>query len=92
MRLKIHERLNRSATYLGSSTQKIIQEWMDDSEPTYESHPRCSIAQWLKSNPLYDRLVAAYQDRRRRARTNRAVRTDHQQVEDLGPRCPLLAL
>jgi phosphatidylserine decarboxylase len=41
---------------------KLIQEWMDDHKTTYESQPRRSITQWVKSQPLYDRLYAAYQN------------------------------
>jgi hypothetical protein len=39
--------------------KKLVQEWMDDGQPTYETHPRRSIAQWLKSHPLYDWLGGA---------------------------------
>jgi hypothetical protein len=39
--------------------KKLVQEWMDDGQPTYETHPRRSIAQWLKSHPLYDWLGSA---------------------------------
>jgi len=41
---------------------------MDDHTPTYESEPRRSITQWIKSRPLYDRLYAAYQNTQRSAR------------------------
>jgi phosphatidylserine decarboxylase len=41
---------------------------MDDHPPTYESEPRRSVTQWIKSQPLYDRLYAAYQDTRWSAR------------------------
>lgn len=41
---------------------------MDDHQLTYESEPRRSIAQWIKSQPLYDRFYAAYQNTRRSAR------------------------
>jgi phosphatidylserine decarboxylase len=41
---------------------------MDDHTPTYESEPRRSVMQWIKSQPLYDRLYAAYQDTRWSAR------------------------
>jgi hypothetical protein len=37
-------------------------------QPTHETHPRRSIAQWLKSHPLYAWLAAAYQDTRWSAR------------------------
>src|SRR3954447_21703235 len=41
---------------------KIVDEWMDDHTPTYESEPRRSIVQWLESRPVYDWFVAAYQN------------------------------
>jgi phosphatidylserine decarboxylase len=41
---------------------KLAQEFMEDSPATYDSLPRRSITQWLESRPLYDWLVAAYQD------------------------------
>jgi phosphatidylserine decarboxylase len=47
---------------------KSFSEWMDDHTPTYESEPRRSVTQWIKSQPLYDRLYAAYQDTRWSAR------------------------
>jgi phosphatidylserine decarboxylase len=43
-------------------TGKRVEEWMDDHAPTYESEPRRSMMQWLESQPLYDWLVAAYQN------------------------------
>jgi len=47
---------------------KLIQEFMDDHPSTYESRPRRSLTQWLESEPLYDWLLAAYQNTRRSAR------------------------
>lgn len=41
---------------------KLITEWMDDHPTTYESEPQRSIRQWIKSQPLYDWLIAAYQN------------------------------
>jgi phosphatidylserine decarboxylase len=41
---------------------------MDDHKATYESQPRRSITQWIKSQPLYDRLDAAYRNTRWSAR------------------------
>ena len=38
---------------------KLITEWMDDHPTTYESEPQRSIRQWIKSQPLYDWLIAA---------------------------------
>ena len=46
----------------------LVQEWMDDHKPTYESEPRRSITQWIKSQPLYDWFDAAYQNTQRSAR------------------------
>ena|SRR5437764_9362293 len=43
-------------------TGKLVTEWMDDHQTTYESEPHRSIRQWIKSQPLYDWLVAAYQN------------------------------
>jgi phosphatidylserine decarboxylase len=47
---------------------KFVCEWMDDHKATYESEPQRSIAQWIKSQPLFDRLYAAYQNARWSAR------------------------
>ena len=41
---------------------------MDDHPSTYETQPRRSYTQWLESEPLYDWLLAAYQNTRRSAR------------------------
>jgi phosphatidylserine decarboxylase len=49
-------------------TGKLIEEFMDDHPSTYESRPRRSLNQWLESEPLYDWLLAAYQNTRRSAR------------------------
>ena len=35
---------------------------MDDHPTTYENEPQRSIRQWIKSQPLYDWLIAAYQN------------------------------
>jgi phosphatidylserine decarboxylase len=48
--------------------KKLFQEWMEDSQATYESHPRRSLVQWAKSLPLYDWLDAAFQNTRYSAR------------------------
>jgi phosphatidylserine decarboxylase len=47
---------------------KLVQECSDDLKATYESQPQRSITQWLKSQPLFDRLLAAYQNTRWSAR------------------------
>jgi phosphatidylserine decarboxylase len=41
---------------------KLVQDFMDDSPSTYESRPRRSLTQWLQSHPMYDWLLAAYQN------------------------------
>lgn len=41
---------------------KLIQEFMEDHPSTYESHPRRSLKQWLESEPVYDWLLALYQN------------------------------
>jgi phosphatidylserine decarboxylase len=47
---------------------KLIHEFMDDVPQTYESEPAWSPWQWLESQPLYDWLIALYQDTRYSAR------------------------
>jgi phosphatidylserine decarboxylase len=47
---------------------KLFNEFMDDHPSTYESQPHRSINQWLESEPLYDWLLAAYQNTRWSAR------------------------
>ncbi len=47
---------------------KLVREFMPDHPATYESKPRRSLTQWLESEPLYDWLLAAYQDTRWSAR------------------------
>jgi phosphatidylserine decarboxylase len=48
--------------------QKRVDEFMDDSPSTYESKPRRSLNQILESHPLYDWMLAAYQNSRLSAR------------------------
>jgi phosphatidylserine decarboxylase len=48
--------------------QTLFEEFSPDHPSTYETHPRRSFYQWLESHPLYDWLVAAYQNTRRSAR------------------------
>src|SRR2546429_1045882 len=43
---------------------RLIEEFMDDAPSTYESAPRRSLNQWLESHPLYDWMLAAYQNSR----------------------------
>ena len=59
---------------------------MDDSRPTYESRPRRSVMQWLKSHPFYDRFVAAYQNTRWSARNIEPfVRKHHIDLNEFDP-------
>jgi phosphatidylserine decarboxylase len=46
----------------------LFDEFMDDHPATYESRPHRSLGQWLESHPLYDWLLAAYQNTKRSAR------------------------
>src|SRR4051794_25547662 len=65
---------------------KLISEWMDDSKTTYESRPRRSLMQWLESQPLYDWLLAAYQNTRRSARkVGPFVRQHHIDMTEFEP-------
>jgi len=43
---------------------KLLAEWMDDHQPHYESEPQRSFTQWVKSQPIYDRLYALYENSR----------------------------
>ena len=43
---------------------RLVEEFMDDAPSTYESQPHRSLNQWLESHPLYDWLLAAYQNSR----------------------------
>jgi phosphatidylserine decarboxylase len=45
-----------------------FQEFMDDSPATYENHPSEARDQWLEAHPLYDWLVAMWQNTRWSAR------------------------
>ncbi|MEN3378819.1 MAG: phosphatidylserine decarboxylase [Hyphomicrobiales bacterium] len=47
---------------------RSFEEFMEDRPATYESRPHRSFNQWLESHPLYDWLLAAYQNTRRSAR------------------------
>ena len=42
----------------------LLEEWMDDHQPHYESQPQRSFTQWVKSQPVYDRLYALYENSR----------------------------
>jgi phosphatidylserine decarboxylase len=46
----------------------LFDEFMDDRPTTYESRPHRSLNQWLESHPIYDWLLAAYQNTKRSAR------------------------
>jgi phosphatidylserine decarboxylase len=41
---------------------KRFEEFMDDAPQTYETRPRRSLRQWMEAQPLYDRLIALYQE------------------------------
>jgi phosphatidylserine decarboxylase len=41
---------------------KLFEEFMDDAPQTYETRPRPSPRQWLEAQPMYDRLIALYQE------------------------------
>ncbi len=47
---------------------KLVSEWMGDHQATYESRPQHSVRQWVKSQPLFDWLYAAYENTRWSAR------------------------
>jgi phosphatidylserine decarboxylase len=47
---------------------KLVMEFMDDHKLTYESEPNRSIRQWIKSQPPFDWLYAAYENTRWSAR------------------------
>jgi phosphatidylserine decarboxylase len=41
---------------------KLFEEGADDPSATYDTRPSRSLSEWARSLPLYDRLVAAYQN------------------------------
>jgi phosphatidylserine decarboxylase len=43
---------------------KLVTEGMDNHQPTYESEPQHSVRQWVKSQPLFDWIYAAYENTR----------------------------
>jgi hypothetical protein len=47
---------------------KSFEEFMDDAPQTYETRPRRSLRQWLEAQPLYDRMIALYQESSRSAK------------------------
>ncbi|MCK1360446.1 phosphatidylserine decarboxylase [Bradyrhizobium sp. 199] len=49
-------------------SNKLFDEFMEDSTATYESKPRRSVLQWVSSSPTVDWLIAAYQNTRFSAR------------------------
>src|ERR1700728_2578273 len=65
---------------------KLVQEFMDDHPSTYESMPRRSLTQWLESQPLYDWLMAAYQNTRYSARNIEPfIRKHHIDMDEFKP-------
>jgi phosphatidylserine decarboxylase len=66
--------------------RKLVEEWMDENPATYESRPRRSVTQWVKSQPLYDWLVAAYQNTRLSARQIESfIRKNHIDMSEFEP-------
>jgi phosphatidylserine decarboxylase len=49
-------------------SNKLFEEFMDDSTSTYESRPHRSIVQWITSSPTVDSVIAAYQNTKFSAR------------------------
>jgi phosphatidylserine decarboxylase len=49
-------------------TGSLLNEWMEDHQAHYESQPQRSVTQWIKSQPLFDWLYAAYENTRWSAR------------------------
>src|SRR3954449_13636508 len=49
-------------------SNKLFDEFMDDSPATYESKPQRSLVQWITSSPTVDWFIAAYQNTRFSAR------------------------
>src|SRR5689334_3987916 len=47
---------------------KLVSEFLDEQPDTYDTRPRRSATAWLESQPLYDWLVAFYQNTRWSAR------------------------
>ena len=65
---------------------KLVMEWMGDHQTTYESRPRASLTQWIKSQPLFDRVYAAYQNTGRSARQIEPfVREYHIEMSEFEP-------
>ena len=65
---------------------KLVHEFMDDAPSTYESQPRRSLNQWLESHPLYDWILAAYQNSRLSARKVAPfIRKHHINLDDFEP-------
>jgi phosphatidylserine decarboxylase len=64
----------------------LFQEFMGDHPSTYESKPRWSLTQWLESEPLYDWLVALYQNSERSARQIEPfIRKHHIEMSEFKP-------
>ena len=65
---------------------KLVEEFMDDHPATYDSRPRRSPTQWLESQPLYDWLMAAYQNTRYSARNIEPfIRKHHIDMSEFKP-------
>jgi phosphatidylserine decarboxylase len=57
--------------------RKLVEEGVDEPSATYESQPHRSISQWAKSLPLYDWLIAAYENTRWSAREIEPFAREH---------------
>ena len=65
---------------------KLVEEFMDDHPATYDSRPRRSPTQWLESQPLYDWLLAAYQNTHHSARNIEPfIRQHHIDISEYKP-------
>jgi phosphatidylserine decarboxylase len=58
----------RSLPVWGRRAEKRFEEFMEDAPQTYETRPQRSVRQWLEAQPLYDWLIALYQESPRSAR------------------------
>src|SRR3981189_3299847 len=64
----------------------LFNEFMDDHPATYESRPHRSLNQWLESHPLYDWLLAAYQNTKHSARQIKPfIRKHHIDMSEFKP-------
>lgn len=65
---------------------KLFHDFMDDSTSTYESRPHRSLTNWLESHPLYDWMLAAYQNTRMSAhKIGPFIRKHHIDMSEFEP-------